>query len=47
MPVFSALSTSILPPWRSTIAFVIVRPSPVPGIAFSVAFELRKNRSKR
>src|SRR5918995_2266015 len=47
VPRPDALSTSTVPSCRSTIAFTIVKPRPVPGIARSVASLLRKNRSKR
>src|SRR6266536_623175 len=46
VPALSTLSSAIRPRCRSTIAFVIASPRPVPGIACSVALELRKKRSK-
>src|SRR6266516_2111643 len=40
------LSTDTWPPWPSTIALTIERPSPVPWIAASIAASVRKKRVK-
>src|SRR5262249_46334292 len=44
VPAPSVLSTSIVAEWRSATTFAIVRPSPVPGIWGSRAFEPRRKR---
>src|SRR5215208_2336517 len=47
VPFPSALVNESAPPWLSTIAFVIERPSPTPGMAASVAVDARKKRSNK
>lgn len=41
VPESSTDSTLTCPPWPSTTAFVIDRPSPVPGVSARVALEAR------
>jgi len=47
VPAPASERTEMRPPCASAIAFEITRPSPVPGIACSVAVEERKNRWNR
>ncbi len=45
-PPPSMLSADRVPPWRSTIALEMARPSPTPGIAAFRAADVRKNFEK-
>src|SRR5699024_6727499 len=45
VPFPSLLCTSILPPWDSTISFVIAKPSPAPPLCLERDFSTRYNRS--
>lgn len=46
VPFPNSLCTSILPPWDSTISFVMERPNPAPPLCLERDFSTLYNRSK-